>query len=102
MRTALNDDIAQSIASQSSSLQEGRHPKEGLTIFVHHITNLAEEWTKARIAHLDAIQGPIGNRDTRVFDYHLIRTLAKAASHEELRVVLEACVDQRGLHFQRE
>lgn len=102
MRTALNDDIAQSIASQSSSLQEGRHPKEGLTIFVHHITNLAEEWTKARIAHLDAIHGPIGNRDTRVFDYHLIRTLAKAASHEELRVVLEACVDQRGLHFQRE
>ena len=92
----VNDKRARSAASKdTTSLGE-------VVELGHSLANTAERWTQKRIEYLDAVQGPISQKDTRVFDHDLLREIKEMKSCGDLINVLNGCNEEDGLRYERE
>ena len=93
----IHDERARRAATQDAATAAAHERRLGRSL-----ANTAEGWTQKRIEYLDAVQGPIIHKDTRLFDHDRLREMEEIRSYEDLITFLNGCNEQDGFRYERE
>ena len=95
----LNDKNARIGPFKETVSLDDRSSPEVISEFIRNLTRVAERWTQQRIHYLDAAQGLISHRDTRLFDHDLIGDMSRSKTYTDLTCVLDRCETEHRLLY---
>jgi len=98
----LNDKNARIGPFKETVFLDDRRSPEVISEYIRNLTGIAERWTQQRIHYLDAAQGSISHRDTRLFDHDLIEDMSRSETYTDLICVLDRCESEHRLQYERE